>query len=1557
MNTNYISLHNHTTYSIMDSLIKPTELFKKIKELGQSAVAVTDHSSLAGAWDCLKYSKEAGVKLIMGCEFNFVDDLTQTDQRLRHVILLAKNHIGYKNLLQISKLANDNHIIAFKKVYPRIDWNILEKYSEGLICTTACSGGILGQLICTRRIDVAKEQAKRLKEIFGENLALEIQPHAMTRQANSYNDYVDQRLVNNQLIKFGKELDIKIVPTTNAHYLTKDQWEAHDVLLAIGAGQPIKSGARLKYTNDFYVKTREEIRDFFARLYPAQIDEWLDNTLYFANLCEEPDWIDPKFSNPTGKELPEFPVKDQRDYIHFLAWREAPGLSEEENEYVQKCADDVAYLRYWCYKNFDNKVPSDKHKEYNERLREEFDVIEYHGFSSYMLIVADYIDFCRKNNIPVGPGRGCLTKDTLVLTSGGFKKLPEINIDDLVFTHTGKLQKVLNKFEYPVSEELLKIKTDFSFNEIVLTKDHRLYASKANETERYKNFSENNLKSVKKIKRWNKLENPSWIEAKHLSENDYIFMTYPNINNDTYVYDDFDLTSESLYFLGRWVGDGWFYYHPKLGYQIGIAFNSGDKKGIQRISNFLKNLGYNVKLDKHKTKDLIQLKVHNMDLQNKLKRIFPQYENSSDSKHLPIFFRKLSSNQLTHLIQGVINSDGHIERGKRHVVRENIDSTSLRLILELKESLLYLKIPSSINTRKPYKRGAYNCKQSYKLRFKGCFTKKSKNNTKENGYFCKIKQISPAFENKVYDIHVQNDTSYLTTNYAVHNSVGGSLIGYLTGIHQADPIKYKLIFARFHNKEKTSFPDIDSDFAPSGREQVQEYIRKKYGADRVAHVSNINTMTPKVYARDIARVFQYGGDHKAAVAAGNQLADSIPGDVKSMDSVFEKAPLFAEMADKKYPELKKYANLLASKTKAWSTHAGGLVIGRRPLAEIVPLRRDKEGSVAIEYEKERAEANGLVKMDTLGLETLDIIRETNLLIAINGKKVPEPFDYEQYDEKTYDLISRGNTLCVFQFGTSAGTVDLCRRVRPRNLWDLALINALARPSAKDLRDDFIKIRNGEKELELLHPSMGPAFKQTFGLFEECLMFLAKDVADWDLHYADNLRKMTKEKGKNPKKVAGWRKEFIANAVANNGIPESIATKIWDDVIDKFQGYGFNMPHALLYSMISFHTAYLKAHFPLEFLTANLISEVKSNAKISADNILKIKDEIRQHKVKILPPDLNRSEMTYKIIDDGTLLTGLDSLKFIGKDAIPEIMAKRPFKSFNDFLTKVDGKKVRAPSVCALAASGCLDIYNMPRKQMFLYAGDFKKKLQVWNKKERQGEFQYPFPEVGEWNSSEKFAMENYYLGEGLSGNLFEIYPGFFDNKACDFSKLASFFPPGLKEQEYWVGANYGTLQGVVKSVFEFKVKKEGSKIFGQTMARVVVADPQGHTITLTIFPDRLTELKKNFKALHGSKMQLEPGAALHFAGYVNWYEGDISILFEGVKKCTPPPAMPSDLKARKVSMRISGGTRKKSKNIPDPEILLDEIEEELDEEGLSEPEEEYENPGELWEPGNPDGFI
>lgn len=778
----------------MDGLVKPLDLLQRAKEFGQKAFAITDHGTLAGAWDGLKAARKTEIKLIIGCEMNFADNFDD-NVPLRHIILLAKNAEGYRNLLTLNKLGYDNLIVAFKKAIPRIDWKLLQEYSTGLICTTACGNGIISQLIMQKNNEKALETAKKLQQIFGDDLALELQPHQLRRKANPYTGAVDQALINIGLKKIGETLGIKCIVTNNTHYLEKDHHDAHDVLLAIGSGQPITSGQRLIYgVKDFYLKQTDEIVNFFTRwsaLYndvdPEFINKLFSNTVELADRCEFPDWIDPKYSNPSGKELPKFPIYKQDDYEDFLAWNK------------DAVADDAQYLRYRCEIGQQQKIDSgilDKSKleEYQARIAEELDVLESRGFSSYMLIVADYVDWAKKNDIMVGSGRG---------------------------------------------------------------------------------------------------------------------------------------------------------------------------------------------------------------------------------------------------------------------------------------------------------------------------------------------------------------------------SVGGSYVAYLLGIHQADPFKYGLIFARFQNKQKASEPDIDLDFPPSGREKVQNYIRRIYGEEYVAHVSNINTITPKVYARDISRTFEFGDiDRSKAAEIGNEIADSIPADVKNVTKALEEAPLFAEYA-KQYPELEKYAAFIGGKARAWSTHAGGIVIGSRPLTGLVPVRKDVHGQLAVEYDKERAEENGLVKMDTLGLETLDIIKDCYNIIRKLGKETPaEPFDYNKYDEKTYDLIGRGDVFCVFQLGGMA--TALCRAVKPKNIEDISLINALVRPSSKAIVNDLIKVRSGEITMDLLHPVLHRAFGDTygFGLYEECLMYLAQDVAGWDLHLADRLRKMTKEKGKNPEKVEGWRKEFIADAQSKKGLTEELATQIWSS-IEVYSAYGFN----------------------------------------------------------------------------------------------------------------------------------------------------------------------------------------------------------------------------------------------------------------------------------------------------------------------------------------------------------------------------------------------------------------
>jgi DNA polymerase-3 subunit alpha len=1161
--TDFISLHNQTDFSILDSLISPKALFQRAKELGQTAVAITDHGTLAGAWDALKASRDTGVKLIIGCECYFVDDATNVSDKLRHIIFLAKNAAGYRNLLTLNKKGFDQGFFIGKRVYPVVDWALLKEHTEGLICLTSCGNGIINQLLMNKKFDSAELALLKLKNLFGDNLALEVQPNNMKRGSNIFNDEIDQQFLNRKNIELGKKHDVRVVAACNAHYLKKEDHDTHNVFLAIGAHQPIYSNYRLRYpVSDFYLKTGEEVKTFFARNYGDELAEQVcANTVYFADQCEKPDWIDPKYSNPTGKELPVFPVKDEPDYADFCAW------STNQNPEVIKLEEDKRFLRYHCEKFFDSRVRGltpEMKVQYQQRLEEELDVIEFHGFSSYMLIVADFIAWARAHDIAVGEGRG---------------------------------------------------------------------------------------------------------------------------------------------------------------------------------------------------------------------------------------------------------------------------------------------------------------------------------------------------------------------------SVGGSLIGYLLGIHQADPIKYNLIFARFHNKEKSSFPDIDTDFAPSGRPRVQEYLRQKYGAENVAHVSNVNTITPKVYVRDIARACELGGSREQAIEIGNEAADCIPGEIHSIDDAITKVPLFGEYC-KRYPEFVRYKDI-CGKYRAWSTHAGGIIISARPLTGLIPMRKDKDGSWAIEYDKDKAEENGLVKMDTLGLSTLDIIGETYQIIKSRGKELPpDILDYDVYDKQAYDLITNGDTFCVFQLGTSGGTIDLCRRISPTNINDLANINALARPSARDMRNDFIKTRNGEKPLSLLHPNLGRAFNSTygFGLYEECLMYLAQDIAGWSLHSADRLRKLTKEKGKNPKKAQQWRTEFITDSV-KQGVHEEIAKRIWDEVVDKFQGYGFNVSHAVLYSMTGYKTAYLKAHYPIEFLLANLMAEVNSNAPDSKSNIEKIKKELRSHKVKLLPPDINTSLLTYTLTDGNKLLTGLDALKFVGEDAIKDIIEKRPFKSFFDFMSRVDSKKVRANSIQALVAAGAMDSFRIPRKLLFLYVSDYRKKLQVWLKKHdpTQEEFIYPWPKEADWTLSEMYALEQFYLSESFVCKPAEAYGKFFKEehkviydikKAQDKTKMAP-------------------IKGLVRSFFEFKVKKESSKYYGQSMIKAVVEDKNGEQCVCTIFPDRWQMVQDRIKVVN-EEAKFDVGIALSFSGSTNNYEDDIGIILDNLFDICPPPALPPDLKAKKINLKVAKAKLaeevvKKTGEIKD---LLEQIEDSMYDEGL-----------------------
>lgn len=373
-------------------------------------------------------------------------------------------------------------------------------------------------------------------------------------------------------------------------------------------------------------------------------------------------------------------------------------------------------------------------------------------------------------------------------------------------------------------------------------------------------------------------------------------------------------------------------------------------------------------------------------------------------------------------------------------------------------------------------------------------------------------------------------------------------------------------------------------------------------------------------------------------------------------------------------------------------------------------------------------------------------------------------------------------------------------------------------------------------------------------------------------------------------------------------------------------------HSTLYSMTSYKTAYLKAHYPIEFLMANLMAEVKSNSPDTKGNIEKIKKELRKHRVKITPPDLNKSQLAYTIEDGNKLVTGLDAIKFVSDETIKDIIEKRPFRDFFDFMVRVSSKTVRANSIQALAACGALDCFGISRKLIFLYCSDYRKKLQVWLKKHDPNidQFIYPYPNEPDWKDPELYALEQYYIGDAFVCRPAVAYGNFFKDVHATVSDIKK-----VKDK-----SNISSVKGIIRDFFEFKVKKEKSKYYGMPMIKAVMEDKNGEQCSLTIFPDRWKTVQDRIIDLN-KKASFDIGIALHFAGNTNSYEDDIGIILDQLYNVALSPALPTDLKPKKINLKeAKSKSLEKPKN---PQELMDQIEDNLYDQGLIDLEDEVED--------------
>ena len=612
-------------------------------------------------------------------------------------------------------------------------------------------------------------------------------------------------------------------------------------------------------------------------------------------------------------------------------------------------------------------------------------------------------------------------------------------------------------------------------------------------------------------------------------------------------------------------------------------------------------------------------------------------------------------------------------------------------------------------------------------------------------------------------------------------SAAGSVVAYCLGITKIDPIKYDLLFERFLNPDRISLPDIDTDFDDDGRGKVLEWVEDKYGHDKVAHIITYGTMATKNSIKDVARV------EKLPLDVSNRLCKAIPdklpsGNKMNLPNAIKEIPELRDAEASANPQLAntiKYAKMLEGTVRGTGIHACGTIICRDSISDWVPVSTAEDKSdpghklLATQYDGHVIEETGLIKMDFLGLSTLSIMKETveNIRLTHDGYTLDLdtiPID----DEQTYKLYQEGRTIGTFQF-ESAGMQKYLRELKPTVFEDLIAMNALYRPGPMDYIPSFIARKNGKEEIKYDIPCMEKYLKDTYGItvYQEQVMLLSRQLANFTRGESDALRKAM---GKKKKAIVDAMKPKFIEGGKKNGHDPKVLEKIWADW-EKFASYAFNKSHATCYSWVAYQTAYLKAHYPAEFMAGNMSRCINDITKIT-----KLMSECKAMGIPCMGPDVNESQRKFSANKKGEVRFGLSAIKGMGDAAAQNIIAERekngPYKSIYDFVQRVNLSAVNRKAMESLALSGGFDSFGLRREQYFApmpKGGTFTETLlrygQYYQQEQNQmqnslfgdmGEVEIATPnppDTEEWSSMELLKRERELVGIYLSAHPLDDY--------------------------------------------------------------------------------------------------------------------------------------------------------------------------------------------------------
>src|SRR6266446_5062224 len=669
-------------------------------------------------------------------------------------------------------------------------------------------------------------------------------------------------------------------------------------------------------------------------------------------------------------------------------------------------------------------------------------------------------------------------------------------------------------------------------------------------------------------------------------------------------------------------------------------------------------------------------------------------------------------------------------------------------------------------------------------------------------------------------------------------SGAGSVVAWALTITDLDPLRFGLLFERFLNPERVSMPDFDIDFCQDRRDEVIRYVQQKYGRDRVAQIITFGKLQARAVLRDVGRVLgvPYGQVDRLCKLVPNNPAHPV-----TLEQAIAGEPALQHQrdTDESVARLMTIALKLEGLYRHASTHAAGVVIGDRPLTELVPLYRDPRSDIPVtQFNMKWVELAGLVKFDFLGLKTLTVLARARDLLAARGITLDLenlPLD----DRGAYELLARGETVGVFQL-EGAGVRDMLKRLRPDCFEDIIAVVSLYRPGPMENIPRYIAVKHGEEAADYPHPAIEGILRETHGImiYQEQVMQIAQVLAGYSLGSADLLRRAMGKKI--PAEMEAQRQLFIEGA-GGRGVDARLADQIFDQMA-KFAGYGFNKSHAAAYALVAYQTAYLKANYPVEFLAALMTLDLGNTDKLNV-----FRQELDRLGIRLLPPDINRSEVTFAVEPDTkpAIRYALAAIKGVGSQAMAELVAERArsgrFKDLADLSRRLDARTFNRRQFESLAKAGAFDSLNPNRAQTFAAADQLLRQasLAAEERDSRQeslfGKLDPSFaprpalPLVPDWPSVERLQHEFAAIGFYLSGHPLEPY-----GKSLERAGVIRFaeLPAGLAANE---GARF-KLAGIVVD------RKERTSARGNRFAFVQMSDPSG-MFEVTLYSEMLSEVR------------------------------------------------------------------------------------------------------------------